>query len=89
MSKTKEEECLDACTEATKLDGEADDLPQGSPEKVCAMAWTSSCVLHLFTPCFTQVAKWRQAVEKYERAIALLVFVANQKLKSLESFKKT
>jgi hypothetical protein len=34
MSKTKDEECLDACTEATKLDAEADDLPLGSPEKV-------------------------------------------------------
>ena len=46
MSKTKEEECLEACTEATKYDAEADDLPQGSAEKVGAIVVSCLCVLY-------------------------------------------
>mmetsp|Transcript_80621 Transcript_80621/g.215993 ORF Transcript_80621/g.215993 Transcript_80621/m.215993 type:complete len:112 (+) Transcript_80621:96-431(+) len=67
MSKSKKDECMETCEEATRLDKEADLLEGRSPE---------------------QLDKYRQAADKYERAIALLTYVADQELKQCESYKK-
>jgi hypothetical protein len=90
--KTKKDECLEACTEATNLDSEAAELTPGSPEQVMLGIIASRSFEFLtFISNYVslQLEKLRQALEKYEWAVTLLGFVANQELKSLENFKKT